>query len=267
MMSAFAALALEALRDAVRRRIVAAIIVLCLLSLLVIDGCTACSSGTIVADGQQVQLAEVAGASGGLLFMTLCLWICVLAVILASDHLQQTLSDGSANLSLARPVARSTFALARLAGALAVALAAGALLLGAAAALLHTRSGLPVAPALLAASYTALAAFACATLSMALSLWLPHLATMLIMTGFVGTMATANLIALVPREEPATGSLAWLDRLGPPLAKAPVAALDSWVPSAQTGLDPYWVGVPLVVWAVLGCAALLLSFRRIELGR
>jgi len=85
--------------------------------------------------------------------------------------------------------------------------------------------------------------------------------------GLLGSNATANLMSFVPSEEPWTGSLALLDRLGPPLAKAPVAALASWMPFADTGLDPVLSGAALWVWAVLGCVALWISFRRVELGR
>jgi hypothetical protein len=84
--------------------------------------------------------------------------------------------------------------------------------------------------------------------------------------GLLGPNATANLMSFVPREEPWTGSLALLDRLGPSLAKAPVAALASWMPFADTGLDPVLSGAALWVWAVLGCVALWISFRRVELG-
>ncbi|MGY8737080.1 MAG: hypothetical protein ACKVIW_06135, partial [bacterium] len=66
---------------------------------------------------------------------------------------------------------------------------------------------------------------------------------------------------------PWTGSLALLDRLGPPLAKAPIAALANWMPFAETGPAPFGSGAALWIWAVLGCAALLISFRRVELGR
>jgi ABC-type transport system involved in multi-copper enzyme maturation permease subunit len=265
-MSAFTALSKEALFDAIRRRIVAAVILLCFFSLMAIDGFTSCA-GNVSLNGEDVQLAEMAGATGSILFVTLGLWIAVLAAILASDHLQQTLEDGSANLSLARPVSRNTFALARLTGALAVALVTGAVLLGSAAGLLNLRSGLPLGPALIAGAHAGVAAFVCATFAMTLSLWLPRLATMLTMLGFIATMATANLMSFVPREEPWTGSLALLDRLGPPLAKAPIAALANWMPFAETGPAPFGSGAALWIWAVLGCAALLISFRRVELGR
>ena len=139
-MRPFTALSKEALLDAIRRRVVAAVILLCLFSLMAIDGFTSCA-GNVSLNGEDVQLAEMAGASGPILFVALGLWIAVLAAILASDHLQQTLEDGSANLSLARPLSRNTFALARLTGVLAVALLTGAVLLGSAAGLPNVRTG------------------------------------------------------------------------------------------------------------------------------
>ena len=64
----FRALSGEAVRDAIRRRIVAAIAVVSLLSLLVVDGCTACGTPTIVQNGVPVQLPEVAGWAGLVIF-------------------------------------------------------------------------------------------------------------------------------------------------------------------------------------------------------
>jgi hypothetical protein len=271
-MSAFATLAAEAIHDAVRRRIVAAIIVLCVLSLMGVDGCTSCAGGELRIDSagasldELTSLADLAGASGAVLFTMLGMWIVVLAGILASDHLQQTLEDGSANLCLARPVGRGTFALARLAGALGVALSAGAVLLGTATGFLAARSGLPIAPAALAGSYAALGAFVAAALAMTLSLWLPRLATILLVLGGVGTMAVANAVALATGGG-GTGTLAWLDRLGPPFASGLVAPLAPWLEPYSLEVDPLLVGLRLLVWCAIAGTGLVLAFRRVELGR
>ncbi|MDX1649862.1 MAG: hypothetical protein R3263_08400, partial [Myxococcota bacterium] len=130
-MRAFARLSIEAVGDAVRRRIAAVVAAASLVSLLAIDTCTACATGTVVVDGEVREIAALAGATGVATVVVLSLWIVALAAFLASDHLAQTLADGSALLVLARPVGRAPFALARLAGALGVALGAGAVLLGA----------------------------------------------------------------------------------------------------------------------------------------
>ena len=267
-MSAFVALAAEALRDAVRRRIVVAILLLSVLSLMMIDGCTSCAAGSVEVNGEAMELRGTAGGSGVMIFTSLGLWICALAGFLASDHLQQTLEDGSANLCLARPVGRASFAFSRLFGALAVALGAGFVLLGATAFLLNARSALPLGPALHAGFQVCIGAVSIGALAMTLSLWLPRLATILLVTGGIATLATANLLALVPREEETPlGVLGWVDQLGPPLAKGVIAALDPWVPIASAGLDPGLMTLRLLAWAFTGCIALAFAFRRVELGR
>ncbi len=261
-MSPFAVLASEAVRDAIRRRIVAAIAVLSLLSLMVVDACTSCAAGEVIVNGEARTLSEVAGASGMILFTTLGLWIIVLAGILASDHLQQTLEDGSATLCLSRPVSRATFALARLGGALAVALAAGAILLGVTVALVNVRSGLSIAPALFAAANVALGAFAAAALAMALSLQLPRLATLLLVIGGVGVVVLANLVAFAQQ---GTGTLAWIDRLGPPFASALVVPLAPWVDQITIPGDPIMLAIRGLVWCVIATALLVWGFQRLEL--
>ena len=147
-MRGFAALLAEAVRDAIRRRIVIGIVVACLFSLMLLDSCTSCATGEVVVNGEARPLASLAGGLGVATLVVLGLWIVSLAGILAADHLRQALDDGSARMSLARPVGRGTFVMARLGGVLCIAYATGLLLLGAAAFLLATRSGLSVAPAL-----------------------------------------------------------------------------------------------------------------------
>ena len=116
----FRALSGEAIRDALRRRIVPVIAAISLLSLFVVDGCTSCATPSIVQDGVAIEVPEVAGWAGAVIYSVLALWVIVLAGILASDHLVEPLSDGSASLVLARPVGRSTFALTRLVGLLTI---------------------------------------------------------------------------------------------------------------------------------------------------
>ena len=79
-------LAAEAFSDAVRRRIVPVICVIALLSLLFVDSCTGCAPSVRGADGELVDLPELAGLSGMLMFGTLSLWIAVLAGVLASPQ-------------------------------------------------------------------------------------------------------------------------------------------------------------------------------------
>lgn len=265
-MNLFVLLAGEAVRDAARRRIVAVLAVVSLLSLLVVDSCTSCSSAEFVVNGELREFAGLTGYAGALTFVLLGLWCVVLAGVLAADHLAETLADGSATLCLARPVSRRTFAVARLAGALAVAWGTGALLLGGTGWLVIRRSAeLPVSPALLAAAAVAAGGLAVGGLSMAASLVLPRLATILLVVAGTAIVALANAIGLV-REE-ATGGLALVDRLGPPLLTSLVHALAPWSPALELAGEPWTLAGRLGLWAAVGVGALWFAFERVELGR
>lgn len=265
-MSALATLIAEAVRDASRRRIVAVIIVMSLLSLFFIDGCTSCAAGEISVNGENRSLQDVAGATGAFLYGTLGLWIVLLAGVLAADHLQQSIEDGSANLTLARPVSRDEFVLARLSGSLAVCGGTAIVLLGITAVLLNQRSGLPPGPALLSALGCGAGAITMGALGMLASLWLPRFAALLAVVAGLGLMTLANATALL--REPGSGDLlAWIDQLGPPLASSLWIPLQAWVPQATPVAHPYEVGLRAIGWAGIALAALLTAFRRSELGR
>jgi len=197
-MNGFGPLAREAIADALRRRIAAAVALAALVSVLMLESCTSCSPSVNV-NGQLREMSELAGPAGLGAFVVLGLWVIALAGVLAADHLQSTLEDGSALLALARPIARDSFALARLAGVLGLAFCAGLVMLGSAAALLATRSGLPVAPALAAGAACTLGCIAVAALAMTASLLLPRAATLLLVLGGVWLSAFANASAPSPR--------------------------------------------------------------------
>jgi hypothetical protein len=261
----FRLLAVEAVQDAVRRRVIAAIAAVSILSLLAIDGCTTCAGGTVVVNGEPMELPQVAGATGLLTFSVLALWCIALAGVLAAEHLTQTLDDGSATLCLARPVGRGSFVFARLAGALAIALATGLVLLGATALLLSARTGLPAGPAVGGFVAFALGAVTVAALAMALSLALGRLANWLLVFATVATLALANALSLAGREP--GGLLGGLDAVGPPLASAVVVAVAGWVPQLELTADPASLVFRSVVWAGGSLVALWWLFGRIELGR
>ena len=219
----FRTLAAEAILDAVRRRIIAAIAVVSLLSLMLVDTCTTCSGGEVVVNGQVRQIAAIAGWTGAVTYAVLGLWSIVLAGVLASEHLAQTLADGSATLALARPVGRGTFAFARLAGSLVIALATGAVLLGGTALFLSARSGLPMRPALLAGVSCAVGAVTLAGLAMSASLYIPRIATVMLVFVATGATTLANLLGMF-RDE-GGGAMGAIDRFGPPLCSAIALAL------------------------------------------
>lgn len=261
-LSAFRALLADSFRDALRRRIAAALVVLSLLSLAVVDSCTSCGAGTVVVNGVEMEGRRIFGWTGMVLYALLALWTVALSGALASDHLQQGIDDGTALLTLARPVGRASFALARLAGALGVSLGAGALLLAGTAAFLRARYGLGLGPAASAAACAALGAAIVASLAMTASLYLPRLATVAAVFVGVAVLAAVNLAALGGLE--LAGVWAALDRFGPPLGTGIALAVAEWSGRALPA-SPGLVAARLVLWAVLGAALLVAVFRRKEL--
>lgn len=259
---AAAALAADAVRDAARRRIVAFMVVLSLLSLLVVDSCTSCAGGSFEVNGREVDAAGVLGLTGIVLYATLMLWTVVLAGVLASDHLRETLEEGSAQLVLARPVGRPTFALARLAGSLAVSLATGAVLLGATAAFLAARYALPLAPAAWGLAVASAASVVFAALAMTASLWLPRLVCFLLVVVAVAAVTGTNVAALVGVD--LSGFWSVVERFGPPLGTAIALVAAEWAGRALDA-SPLAVGARLALWAVFACALLAAAFQRREL--
>lgn len=256
------ALVRESLGDAVRRRVAVVILVLGCLSLLFVDSCTSCSP-TVVRDGETVDLAELSGATGMFLIVSLGLWIEVLAGVLASDHLAEPVADGSAHLVLARPVSRGLFASTRLAGALLLAAGAGAVLFAASGSLLAARQGLDPAP--LAGAFTAclVGAFTVSAGAMALSLVLPRTATALLVFGAVWAVAWLELLFRFGAD--LSGFLGAVARFGPPLAGGMVSALSAWVELPPLRDDPALLWVRAIAWGALAFAWLVLAFRRIEI--
>jgi ABC-type Na+ efflux pump permease subunit len=260
----FSELAGEAFRDAMRRRIVPIIAVFALLSLLAVDSCTSCSgSGNIVRNGTSVATDDISGWASMLIFTVLSLWMMVLAGLLASDHLAETVFDGSANLILARPVRRSEFALARLAGALGIAYVTGAVVLGATAYLLHLRNGVPLGAALWAGLACAAGALVVAALAMALSLFLTRIATALSALFFVGAITFVNVFTLFGASLGEFGQI--VQHFTPPLCTAVVVALKPWIAPVAPAVDPTIMALKLVSWAVASTMILLACFQRREL--
>ena len=261
----FGVLAGEAFRDAMRRRIVPVIVVVAVLSLLAVDSCTSCAgSGQVTRDGVPVSLTDVAGWTGMLIFTVLSLWTMVLAGLLASDHLAETILDGSANLTLARPVRRGEFAVARLSGALGLSIATGAAVLSASAYLLHLRNGVPLEAAIWAGLACAAGAVIVATLAMTMSLLLTRVATALCVLVFVGAIALVDAFTLFGVSLGSFGSI--LQQFAPPLCTAVVLALEPWIAPVDLAVDPMLVTSKLALWMVASVLILLAVFQRRELG-
>jgi len=256
-------LSAEAVQDARRRRIVPVVLVVCVLSLLMMNSCTSCT-GNLRIEGDIAAPLDILGWAGTSLFCVIGLWVIVLAGLLAADHLTVTLEDGSALLLLSRPIAREEFAIARLFGALAVSVGAGAILLGGATFLLNTRGDFNVAPALVACLACLLSSVTVAALSMTVSLYLPRVATFLLVFASVALISTVNLLGLSGAELNATYTA--IDQLGPPFATGIVQALASWSEGEQVGPGPVSVSLRLLLWAVGSVVALSFAFRRHEIS-
>jgi len=259
----FRTLAGEAVLDAVRRRIVAAIAVVSLLSLMLVDTCTTCGSGEVMVNGELQEMANIAGWTGTVTFVVLGLWSIILAGVLASEHLAQTLGDGSATLALARPVGRGTFAFARLAGSLTIAFATGAVLLGGTTLFLQARSGLPIGPALVAALSCAAGAVTVAALAMTASLYLPRIAVVLLVFVATGATALANLLAMF--RDASSGVMGAIDRFGPPLCTSIAVALSPWIDEVGIPGSPPEIAIRHALWAAASIALLWGAFRKVEI--
>ncbi len=261
----FCALAREAFRDAMRRRIVPVIAVFALLSLLAVDSCTSCAGSTqIVQNGERVLASDISGWTGMLIFTVLSLWMMVLAGLLASDHLAETILDGSANLVLARPVRRSEFALARLAGALGIATGTGAVVLTVSAYLLHLRNGVSLGAAIWAGLACAAGALVVAALAMTLSLLLARVATAMSVLFFVGAITFVNVFTLFGASLGRLGVI--LQHFTPPLCTAVVVALKPWIAPVVPDVDPTIMTLKLAFWVVASVLILLATFQKRELG-
>jgi ABC-type transport system involved in multi-copper enzyme maturation permease subunit len=258
-------LTVAGIQDAARRRIVPALVVVCLVSLMMVNSCTQCSSGaSIQTDGGLGQL-DVALWAGVGVFLVLTFWIIVLAGLLASDHLTATLEDGSALLVLARPVSRSSLALSRLLGSLTISLGAGLVLQLGATGFLFVRSDLGPGPALLAMMATALSAISVAAFSMTVSLFMPRIVTFLLILGSVTLISILNMVSFSGGQ--LEGIYDLFNRMGPPFATSVTLALVPW--SGQSipmnlALD---VTARLFLWAFAGLSTLIFFFRRLELTR
>jgi len=260
----FRLLARESLRDAARRRIVPAVVVLCLLTLGSINSCTTCDT-QITTNGMESSSLDVLGWIGVSVMGVLAVWSVILAGMLASDHLSASLEDGSGLLLLARPVSRRQFVVARLAGTLVIAQSAVIIMMGGAAGMLSVRGDLVVWPSLLAVFATLVNCLTVAALAMLFSLFLPRIVTFLCVVGGVGWTAIANLMSASGLELGIIGGL--LNGFGPPILSGVMMPLAVWSGQAgnwAAGLD---VVFRLGLWAFASVSSLLFIFDRQELTR
>lgn len=275
-MRAFALLALAALRGAAWSFGVWAVGLLCVLALLFLQTCAGCAgAGAVVLDGEALLLggvfSELTALVTALCLAAMLVW---LAGLLGLNPLRRSLRDGSAALALAQPVSRSAFALAQLAGVLAVAWSAAALLLGASAWWLGGRMGLDLAPLWGLGLACALGCVVTAALALAASTRLPRFVTAL---GITLALLPLDLLLAMGALPP--GAATWLARLWPPLVSSLLAPLLHWLPDwLPGGLLPFGAGalleldtalllLRLACWALLALVLLILSLQTLKLER
>jgi ABC-type transport system involved in multi-copper enzyme maturation permease subunit len=255
-------LTLDGVRDAARRRVVPVVLVVCFLSLMMINSCTQCSADVQI-QGDTTRVLDVLAWAGVAVYGVMALWCIALAGLLASDHLSASLEDGSAQLLLSRPVGRGTLVLSRLLGSLVVSLGAGLVLLLGATFFLVTRSGLSLEPALWATVSTLLNATTIAALAMVASLYLPRIAIFLLLFTGIALFAGLNLFSVSGSE--LGGIYKVLDAIGPPLVSAIAVTLAPWSGQEPQNIGPFVVALKLVGWVIGSLALLLFVFGRREL--
>jgi len=264
--SAFTALARDALRDAARRRGLIAAAVASAIAAFAVSRCGHCEAAVSV-QGETLssQTSELAVIGAIASLALIAIWTYAVAALLASDGLAAALEDGVAEAVLARPVSRDQFVLARLAGAWCGAFALGTALFALAVGLAIGRNGVAPAPALAALLCMGAASWTVAALAMLVSLSLPRAATLLLFGALgAGTVAieTAALFGA-----PIGGLAGAIAASGPAWVAAPVNALASWLSEAHLPGPPAWPTARALAWAAVATCALVARFRRLELPR
>ena len=257
-------LAAESFQDALRSRLGLAVAACALFALLFVDRCTNLGAGGgFVMNGQPVDPEVLSRALGPLLFGGVSLFLVAASGLVASDGLARPLADGSIALWLARPVSRATYAIARLAGTVALAIVAGGSVLAAAAFLLHLRHGLPLPPAFFGALVFCGSAWIVSAFAMTLSLYAPRVVTLFAVIVWIQVVVMANTAHVLGASF--GGWFGALERWGPPLGTALLYAVSGWVAFTPPPGEMALVMLRLGLWVVASAVLLVVCVRRIEI--
>jgi hypothetical protein len=94
---------------------------------------------------------------------------------------------------------------------------------------------------------------------------LPRIAAVMLVLVTVAVVAVVNAVGLSGVD---IGGLVWgIDRFGPPLASAVVAALANWIAPAEVPVSAFELVVRMSAWAVAAVALLVVVFRRQDIGK
>lgn len=263
--AAFRALAIEAVRDTMRRRVGVFALLAALLTLLTVQRCSGVEHASFWWNGMPVEPDTLARVLGPFLFGLTALFLLAIVAFVSSDALAAPLSDGSALLWLARPIGRGTYAVARLAGALGLSAGLGAAVLATTALLLHLRHGLALAPGLVGVGAFLLSAVVVGGLAMVLSLHLPRVVTLFGLLFWIQVVVGLNLLHLLGARLAGSGN--WLERVGPPLGTALLYAVSPWTAVTLPWSGLLSVALRLALWAIASVLLLVAAFRRLELAR
>jgi hypothetical protein len=129
--------------------------------------------------------------------------------------------------------------------------------------LLHARQGLAWLPLISAFAATAAGAATVGALAMAASLYLPRIATLLLLLMSVGAVAAANAAGLFGAQLGALAAL--IDGYGPPLVSSVAYALREWVAPSQVPGNALALALRHAVWTFASTALLVQAFRRTEI--
>lgn len=257
----FVALARESFHDALRDRVGLGVLALAVLLALGVDRCTGFGAG-IQLNGRTIDPHLLARVIGPISFVTTGLVLVASAGLLACDALARPLGDGSAWSVLCRPIGRLPWALARLAGSLALAASAGVAVLLGATLLLASRHELSAVPGLVGSAVFVADALAVASLALAMSLVLPRLLAFFAVLLWVQIVVVTNVAHMMGALF--GGWLGALERFGPPIGTALLFAVAPWVGVRPATPELLACALRLLAWTAAGLLATAFLLRRVE---
>ena len=101
-------------------------------------------------------------------------------------------------------------------------------------------------------------------LAMLASLYLPRIATVLLVMLGVSGVAAINLATLLGAQ--LGGLTGAIERFGPPLLSSVALALGEWIAPRQLPGDAMMLALRQIAWMLASAACLVLAFRREELS-
>lgn len=260
---AFVPLTFEAVRDGLRSRAGLGVALAGILCLMIVHRCTGLEVVASGFDGREIDPTAMTRMLGPVLYGMVALFLVAAVGLVAADGLARPIEEGSVSLWLARPVSRSTYALARLAGALLLGGGTGVVVLLAATGLLNLRHGLALGPGALGAAIFFFEAIVVAGIAMAASLVLPRLVTLFLVVLWIQLVVFANTAHMLGARP--GGWLGTMEQMGPPLGTALLFAVSPWVGVETNFEQAAWVFGRLGAWAIASALLVVVAFRRIEL--